>query len=216
MLVALAPEGIPRIEGVGINQASLLFALGAAVASGLLFGAFPALHVSGAGGRQLLAQASRTSGAVAPRRSRRALMIVEVALALILLVGCGLMARTMLRLYVVDPGFRAERLLTARVILSGPSWNDAAKRTSFVEQILERVRAIARDERDLLCACPSFQLPFSSSAARRDRNCSAYTTRTGRRLAVKEVANPSLCNFSRVLTSVVTPTYSEPSAQRRM
>jgi len=158
MLVALAPEGTPRIEGVSINQVSLLFALGAAIASGLLFGVFPALQVSGGGG-QLLAQASRTSGALAPRRSRRALMVVEVALALVLLVGCGLMARTMLRLHAVDPGFRAEHLLTARIILSGPSWNDAAKRASFVEQVLEKVRAIP----GIQSAAVTLSLPIEGS-----------------------------------------------------
>jgi putative ABC transport system permease protein len=141
-LVALAPEGIPRIEGVAMNQASLWFALAAAVGCGLLFGAFPALQVSGATGRQLLARASRTSAAVSPRRSRGMLMVVEVALALILLVGCGLMARTMMRLQAVDPGFRSDHLLTARVVLAGPAWNDPAKRMTFLEQVLVKVRAL--------------------------------------------------------------------------
>jgi predicted permease len=142
LLVALAPEGIPRIEGVGINEASLGFALAAAVGCGLLFGVFPALQISGAGGQQLLARASRTSAAVSPRRSRGALMVVEVALALILLVGCGLMARTMLRLNAVDPGFRSDHLLTGRVVLSGAAWNDGAKRIAFFDQVLAKMQAI--------------------------------------------------------------------------
>ena len=142
ILVALAPEGIPRIEGVGINLTSLLFALAAALGCGLVFGAFPALQITGVGGQQLLARASRTSAAVSPRRSRSLLMVVEVALALILLVGCGLMGRTMLRLAAVDPGFRPDHLLSARVVLSGPAWNEPAKRTTFLEQVLAKVRTL--------------------------------------------------------------------------
>ena len=159
LLVALAPEGIPRIEGVGINAASLGFALAAALGSGLLFGVFPALQISGSGGQKLLARASRTSAAVSPRRSRGVLMIVEVALALILLVGCGLMAQTMLRLNAVDPGFRADHLLTARVVLSGTAWNDGQKRAAFFEQALAKARAIPGVE----SAALTLSLPIEGS-----------------------------------------------------
>jgi putative ABC transport system permease protein len=159
ILLALAPEGITRIEGVAMNQASLWFALAAAVACGLLFGAFPALQMSGAGGQQLLARASRTSAAVSPRRSRGILMVVEVALALILLVGCGLMARTMMRLQAVDPGFRSDNLLTARINLQGPAWNEPAKRTAFVEQVLTKVRALPGVE----SAAVTLSLPIEGS-----------------------------------------------------
>ena len=147
LLVALAPEGIPRIEGVGMNLTSLWFALAAALGCGLLFGVFPALHLSGGRGQQLLARASRTSAAVSPRRTRGMLMVVEVALALILLVGCGLMARTMLRLNGVDPGFRSDHLLTARVVLAGTPWNDGQKRVAFLDQALAKIHAIPGVER---------------------------------------------------------------------
>ena len=158
-LLALAPEGITRIEGVAINQTSLLFALAAAIGCGLLFGAFPALQVSGASGQQLLARASRTSNAVSPRNSRRILMVVEVALALILLVGCGLMARTMMQLQGVDPGFRSDHLLTGRTVLAGPAWDAPAKRTSFYEQVLAKVRALPGVE----SAAVTLSLPIEGS-----------------------------------------------------
>ena len=141
-LIALAPDGIPRIEGVAINQASLLFALAAALGCGLVFGAFPALQLSGVRGQELLARASRTSAAVSPRRSRRVLMVVEVALALVLLVGCGLMARTMWRLQAVDPGFQPDGLLTARVELSGAAWSKPEKRRAFADQALARLAGL--------------------------------------------------------------------------
>ena len=158
-LVALAPEGIPRVEGVAINPASLGFAFAAAVVCGLLFGALPALQVAGAGGQQLLARASRSHAAVAPRRSRRILMIVEVALALILLIGCGLMARTMMRLQGVDPGFRPDHLLTGRVVLQGPAWDDPAKRAAFFERLLSGVRGLPGVE----SAAVTLSLPIEGS-----------------------------------------------------
>lgn len=158
-LVALAPEGISRIEGVGINLMSLWFALAAAIGCGLLFGAFPALQVAGVGGQQLLARASRSSAAVSPRRSRRILMVIEVALALILLVGCGLMARTMMRLQAVNPGFVSDHLLTARVNLQGPAWDDPAKRRAFFDQLTTKVRALPGVE----SAAVTLSLPIEGS-----------------------------------------------------
>ncbi len=140
MLVSLAPEGIPRIEGVGVNLASLAFAMGAAIACGLIFGAFPALQASSSGGTQIVTRASRTNTA-APRRTRRVLMAIEVALALILLTGCGLMGRTLMRLNAVDPGFEAEGLVTGRVVLSGDRWT-APRRLAFYDAVLEQVRRI--------------------------------------------------------------------------
>jgi putative ABC transport system permease protein len=142
LLVALTPEGIPRIEQVRVNGASLLFGLAAATVCGLVFGAFPALQASGARGRHLLARASRTSDAVSPRRTRRVLMAIETALALVLLAGCGLMARTMMHLNAVDAGFRPDHLLTGRVSLAGEAWNNTDKRIAFYDSVLNRVKAV--------------------------------------------------------------------------
>jgi putative ABC transport system permease protein len=141
-LVAMAPPDTPRLDQVAINRASLLFALAASAVCGLLFGAFPALQTSGSRGEHLLARSSRASAAVSPRRTRRVLMGVEVALALMLLSGCGLMIRTMMQLAAVDPGFRADHLLTARLTLSGELWNAAERRVAFYERMLEAVRGI--------------------------------------------------------------------------
>jgi putative ABC transport system permease protein len=141
-LVAMAPAETPRLDQVHLDCASLLFALAASIVCGLLFGAFPALHASSARGEHLLARASRTSAAVSPRRTRRILMGAEVALAIVLLSGCGLMFRTMLKLAAVDPGFRADHLLTARLTLSGPAWESAEKRLAFYEQVHAAVARI--------------------------------------------------------------------------
>jgi putative ABC transport system permease protein len=141
-LMAVAPPDIPRLDQVGIDTTSLLFALGASILCGLVFGAFPALQASGSRNEHLLARASRTSAAVAPRRTRRVLMAVEVALAVVLLSGCGLMLRTMLQLAAVDPGFRPDHLLTARLSLSGDVWNSPDRRIVFHERLLEALRRL--------------------------------------------------------------------------
>lgn len=140
-LVALAPEGIPRVQDVRVNQTSLAFALGVAVVCGLVFGALPAVQASSVAGTQSLTRAGTTS-AVSPRRTRRALMVVEIALALILLTGSGLMARTMLRLNAVDPGFDPHNLLTARVVLSGGAWDDLERRNAFYDRVIAAMRAL--------------------------------------------------------------------------
>ena len=158
-LVSLAPAGVPRIDQVGINITSLLFALGASIACGIFFGVFPALQASSSRGEHLLARASRTSAAVSPRRARRVLMAAEVALALVLLVGCGLMIRTMRHLAAVDPGFRVDRLLTARVVLSGDSWNDRERRIAFHDRLLEAVRAVP----GVIDAALTLSLPIEGS-----------------------------------------------------
>ncbi len=139
--VAIAPPDVPRIDGVRLNRLSLLFALGAAALCGLVFGAFPAIRASGFRGLPQLARASRTSASVSPHRTRRVLMVVEVALALVLLAGCGLMARTMMHLNAVDPGFRTDHLLTGRIALMGEPWTVERRRT-FHDQLLEKLRAV--------------------------------------------------------------------------
>jgi putative ABC transport system permease protein len=157
--VAVAPDGIPRIEDVRLNQMSLLFAVAASIACGLLFGAFPAFQASGGRSGRLLATAARMSGATAPRRTRRVLMIAETALALILLAGCGLMARTMLALGGVNTGFRPDNLMTARVILAGEAWTNTDKRIAFHGTALDRVRALP----GVTAAALTLSLPIEGS-----------------------------------------------------
>jgi putative ABC transport system permease protein len=158
-IVAIAPADIPRLDGVALNRMSLLFAVAAAAVCGLVFGSFPAIQASGARGHQLLARASRTSAAVSPHRTRRVLMVVEVALAIVLLVGCGLMARTMAGLSAVDPGFQTENLLTARVVLAGTSWDSVDRRRTFYEQTLQRLRQIP----GVTAAALTLSLPIEGS-----------------------------------------------------
>lgn len=157
LLIALAPPDVPRIHEVSLDTVSLTFALGAAALCGLVFGSFPALQASAGGHLHLLARAGRTSS-IAPHRTRRALMAIEVALALVLLAGCGLMGRTMLGLHAVNPGFRTDHLLTARLSLGGPAWTPD-KRIAFFNVVLPKLNAAPGVTRAAL----TYSLPIEGS-----------------------------------------------------
>jgi putative ABC transport system permease protein len=141
MLVGLAPAQLPRLDEVKVDGRALLFALASAGVCGLLFGAFPALQASGIRGQHLLVRASRTAALLPAHRLRRGLLIVEMALAVILLTGAGLMMRTMQRLTAVDTGFDPSNLLTLRLSLEGDGWS-APRRVVFYDELLGRVRAL--------------------------------------------------------------------------
>ena len=141
VLIAVAPDGTPRLDEVSLDGTALLFSIAAATACGLLFGAFPAAQASGVSGQQLVIR-TRSSGASArSHRLRRGLLVAEVALALILLTAAGLMMRTLGRLAGVDPGFKPDHLLTLRLALPG-GYEENPKRVALVSDLLTRVRAL--------------------------------------------------------------------------
>ena len=141
VLIAVAPEGTPRIDEVSLDSAALLFAVAAVTACGLLFGAFPAAQASGISGQQLVIRTRATGASAASHRLRRGLLVAEVALALILLTGAGLMIRTLGRLAGVETGFTADHLLTMHVVLPA-EYDDHAKRMPFVNELVARTRAL--------------------------------------------------------------------------
>jgi putative ABC transport system permease protein len=141
LLVAMAPDGTPRLEDVHVNTAALLFAFGAAAACGIVFGAFPAMQVSSVSGQQVVVRGRAAGASARSHRLRRGLMVVEVALALVLLTGAGLMIRTVLQLMHVDTGFRADHLLTLQLNFRGEQWTDE-RRVAFLDDALTRVRAL--------------------------------------------------------------------------
>jgi putative ABC transport system permease protein len=141
MLIAMAPDGTPRLDEVHINPAALLFAFGAAAACGVVFGAFPAMQVSSVSGQQVVIRGRAAGASARSHRLRRGLMVVEVALALVLLTGAGLMIRTVMELMHVDTGFRTDHLLTLQLSHRGEQWT-SQKRVAFLDDALSRVRAL--------------------------------------------------------------------------
>jgi putative ABC transport system permease protein len=142
VLIRVAPEGTPRIGDVSLDGTALAFAFAAAAACGIAFGAFPAFQASSASGQQAVVRGRSGGASARTHRLRRGLMVFEVALALMLLTGAGLMIRTLQELAHVDTGFRADHLLTVRASLAGPHWDPQPTRAAFFVDLLPRLAAI--------------------------------------------------------------------------
>ncbi len=141
-LLGLAPE-LPRLSQVSIDWVVLLAAVGVAVLSGVLIGLAPALEVTRTDPSRVLTDGGRgQSMGVGGRRLRQVLVVAEVALCLVLLVGSGLLIRSLLELRRVDPGLEVDGLLTLNLATSGPRYQEGPQRSAFYAQLLERVRAV--------------------------------------------------------------------------
>ena len=157
-LIAVAPEGTPRLTSVAIDSTALVFALVASTICGLVFGAFPALLASGVQGQHALIRGRASGFAAGSHRLRRGLMVAETALALILLAGAGLMIRTLQQLAGVETGFRPDHLMTAQFALNGPRWTTERQR-AFRDELLTKARAVPGVARAAL----TFALPIDGS-----------------------------------------------------
>jgi putative ABC transport system permease protein len=155
-LKALSPPGLPRVEAIGVNGAVFAFALGVTMLIGLIVGLIPALHASrGDLHRDLQQSARRTAGG--QQLTRRALVVAEIALALVLLVSAGLLLRSLQRLFAISPGFDASHLLTLQVQTAGHRFDEDAVTHRFFEQALEAVRQVP----GVTAAAFTSQLPLS-------------------------------------------------------
>jgi putative ABC transport system permease protein len=129
-----------RVAAITIDLRVLGFTLLITLLTGLLFGLLPALRFSRPDLNASLKEGGR-GGGLHGRSLRGALMVSEVALAIVLLVGAGLLIRSFVKLTSVDPGYRAENLLTARISLP-PRYRDNLRLAQFYEQILQRLAAL--------------------------------------------------------------------------
>jgi predicted permease len=142
-LLRLAPVAVPRASEIGIDGSVLLFTLGVSVASGLLFGLFPIVGYARPDLSSALKEGGRsTTGGRERHRVRSALVVAQVALALVLLVGSGLMARSFMALRSVDPGFQPTDRLTFRVSLPEAEYPDAETTRAFHRSFRERLSVI--------------------------------------------------------------------------
>jgi len=139
-VLAAVPGSLPRSENIGVNISVLLFALGVSVAVGILFGLAPALKSSKADARtSLKAGGSSTS---AHHRAQNSLVIVQMALTLVLLIGAGLLFRTIRQLWEVNPGFDARQIITFNVGLSPSASKTGSSMRVAYQQLIERIRNI--------------------------------------------------------------------------
>ncbi len=146
-LLAVNTAGLPRVgvDGVALwmDWRLAAFALGISLATGIIFGLFPALQGSRADLNEALKESSGRSGTgFHQNKARAALVMSEVGLAVVLLVGAALLIRTFVALYAVAPGFSANNVLTMRTLMTGPKFQKTAGVSEAVRDAVERIRAV--------------------------------------------------------------------------
>ncbi|MBZ5600828.1 MAG: ABC transporter permease [Acidobacteriia bacterium] len=139
-ITAIDPSILPRAGEIHIDFAVLLFTVAVAAGTGILFGLGPALHSSRIDLNEALKVSSR--GVVSGGRLRGVMIASEVALAMVLLTGAGLLMRSFLRLESVNPGFAPENLTTMRLSLASARYPQPEQRASFYDHVLERTASI--------------------------------------------------------------------------
>jgi predicted permease len=159
-LIKTVPQSIPRIGNIQLDASVLGFTLLVSLATGVIFGLVPAWQASHVDLNSSLKSGSRTGSAGEGKgRVRNALIMAEVALALVLLISAGLLIQSFARLGRVQPGVRTERLLTARVSLPDVAYPKNENVIAFYDQFLTRIRAIPGVE----SASTIVPLPLSGS-----------------------------------------------------
>ena len=139
-LSKLVPESLSKLQSVSVDARVFLFTLGVTVLTALVFGAVPAFHASRSKPGETLSDVGRdVAGGMSGRYVRRVLVVAEVALAVVLLVGAGLLIRSFQRLRQVDPGFKGDNLLTMRMVLPFSKYSKPEQRRAFYDELLRRV-----------------------------------------------------------------------------
>ena len=158
-LVALSPEGLPRVGAIRVDGVAFVFGLGITTLIGLAVGLVPALHAWGRDPQSGLQRSSRsTVGGY--QFVRRTLVVSEVALALVLLVSAGLLLRSLQRLFAIDPGFDGSHVLTMQVLEYGHRFDGDEARNRFFTQALDAVRQVP----GVTTAAFTSQLPLSGDS----------------------------------------------------
>jgi predicted permease len=189
LLVMFSPGRIPMLDGIRIDTSALVFVLACSGLSGILSGLAPALRAGAVNIADTIAEGNRgASGGLRHRRLRFALAVFEVAMALVLLVGAGLLLRSYVKLSKVSPGFDPDNVLTFSVALPEESYGEAAQVHRFVESVVESMRSL----RGVMFASAGSSLPIGASEA-------TVFSRIG--------APPATAGFKPALIQFITPDY---------
>jgi predicted permease len=142
LLLAASPNAIPRTAEITLDWRVLLFTLGVAVLTGLIFGLVPLAHIGrDRAGQAMRESGTRTTAGTARARLRSALVVAEVALAVVLVVGAGLLIRSFFNLTKTDMGFNRSQLSTFGIVLPSPAY-DTVRRVDFLQRMTTNLRAI--------------------------------------------------------------------------
>jgi putative ABC transport system permease protein len=155
LLVALKPANLPRLDEIGISGQVLGFTLGISVLTGLIFGLIPAWQASRTELTAALKEGGRSSSAGAARgRLRSALVVIELALAVVLLAGAGLLIKSIWELRRIAPGFDPQNIMTMRIDLPESRYRQIPQQTTYREQMLAAIRTIPGIEAALVSEVP--------------------------------------------------------------
>ncbi len=182
---------LPSMHGIGIDAWVLAFTLGVSAITGLAFGLAPAVQAWRTDVNATLKEESRSDTGGYRNRLRHLLVVSEVALALVLLIGAGLLIKSFSRLMEVNPGFRTDGVLTFQVTLTGGK--SSPQKVNFVEQMVERLKALP----GVQTAAATDSLPLTDFA----------------RIGVAEIEGQPAIDFSKVKRDEVTP-FSRPTVTR--
>jgi len=145
-LVALLPPtqiaALPFLANLHINARVLIFSFGLSILTGMIFGLAPAIQASKPQLAIVLKEGGRNASAGSGHRLRTAFVITEIALAVVLLVGSGLLLKSLFRLLNTSPGFDAENILTMTVVLPPTKYNNANSQVNFQDQLNQRISAL--------------------------------------------------------------------------
>ena len=143
LLVSFKPENLPRLSEIGVDGRVLGFTLGISILTGLVFGLVPAWAASRQRAGDALKEGGRSATAGSARqRLRSAFVVVEIAVALVLLVGAGLLIKTFWKLRSVEPGFNPDHLITMRVELPETRYKEIPPQTRFRKQVLAGMNSL--------------------------------------------------------------------------
>jgi predicted permease len=143
LILALSPDSIPRKDEIGIDGRVLAFTFLASLVTGLLFGLVPAYYASKLNLNETLKEGARgTSRGALTRTARKALVVFEVAVTVVLLVGAGLLARSFAGLLGTDPGFNTRGVISMDVILSNSRYPKQDQKIAFFKDALDRINGL--------------------------------------------------------------------------
>jgi putative ABC transport system permease protein len=161
-LLGIVTGKIPGLEAIGVDWRTLAFTFGVSLLTGVLFGALPALQISRIDLNRTLKEGGKGSAGAGRRGLSRTLVMTEVALAVIVLVGAGLLVRSMNKLSQVDPGFRADHLLGLKIELSQSRYREDEQVRNFYQRLTKRIQELPGAQQvgviDLLPLAPSFRI----------------------------------------------------------
>ena len=143
-LMLISPRDLVSLQSVGLNMTVLLWTLGVSLLTGIIFGLAPALHISRLNLNDSLKEGGKSESGQASgsRRLRNALVVSEIALAVVLLASAGLLIKSFIRLQQVDRGFNTENILTMVIRLPEAGYREDAQLVTFFNQALERIRQL--------------------------------------------------------------------------